>query len=248
MKKSYILLFMVLFTILLIGGVVGASPGIYVQGEDINLLQTCANCNSVNITSVTSPNGTQLIGSVPMTKDGSVYNFTLLGGNVTTFGTYRVNGIGDPDGTNEIWVYSFEVTYSGFELKEGQSFLYVSLFVILIFFFILILFAINQLPRSNQKDEEGRILSITYLKYLRPVGWMFEYFLVIAMLYLSSNLAFAYLNEQLFAKILFMLFRILFMFAPVVVIVWMIWIFVQMFHDKQMQKLLNRGFFPQGKL
>ena len=144
--------------------------------------------------------------------------------------------------------YAFDVTYSGLYLKEGQGVLYVSLFLILIFFFAITLLGINQLPPSNQRDEEGKILSISYLKYLRPIGWMFMYMLIVAILYLSSNLAFVYLNEQLFAEILFVLFRLSFMFSPVVVIVWIIWIYRQMFHDRELQSLLNRGFFPQGKL
>jgi hypothetical protein len=171
--------------------------------------------------------------------DGSLLNQTgeysvLLWCNSTTEGGF--------------FKYTFDVTYSGDAISEGQGMLYVSFFLILIFFFVITLLGINQLPSSNTKDEEGKILSISYLKYFRPIGWMFLYFLVVGILFLSSNLAFSYLNEQLFAQILFVLFRLSFMAAPIVVILWIIWIYRQMFHDKQMQNLLNRGFFPQGKL
>jgi len=96
--------------------------------------------------------------------------------------------------------------------------------------------------------KEGNLMSISYLKYLRNIFYVFEWMLFIAALYISSNLAFAYLNEELFAKILFVLFRITFGVTPIIVIVWMAWIFVSMFHDKELQKLLNRGIFPEGRL
>jgi hypothetical protein len=140
------------------------------------------------------------------------------------------------------------VTYNGEEISTAHSVLYGSLFFIFIFFMISLVFLITKLPESNTKDEEGRILSISYLKYLRPALWFVEWMLFIAILYLSSNIAFAYLGEQLFANILFTLFKITFGFTPVIVVIWFVWMFVKMFHDKQLQNMINRGIFPQGKL
>ena len=245
MKKLFSLLIMGLFLISFISASCSLPP--VKQGDTINLTQVCTDCTYVKLTKIMFPNQTYaFIGDETMTKVGIEFYYQFE--NTDTIGEYFYTSYGDLSGTDTAQTCSFEVTYSGFQLQEGQGIIYIPLFLVLIFFFVIIIFAINQLPSSNQKDEEGRILSITYLKYLRPVGWMFEYMLVVAMLYLSSNLAFAYLNEQLFAKILFLLFRLSFMFAPVFVIVWMIWIFVKMFHDKQFQQILNRGFFPQGKL
>lgn len=140
------------------------------------------------------------------------------------------------------------VNNAGEEFSEAKAFLYGSLFLVFIFFMISLLFFINKLPESNTKDEEGKILSINYLKYLRQALWFVEWMLFITILYLSSNIAFFYLGEQLFAKIMFTLFRIAFGVTPVIVVVWFIWMIVKMFHDKQLQNMINRGIFPQGKL
>ena len=175
------------------------------------------------------------------------YSFYVDGANFTQLGQYsyiiQCNS-STQGGFNDV---AFDVSYTGKNINESQSALYISLMGVIIFVFTIIILGINKLPKYNQTDEEGKILSITYLKYFRPVLWFFEYMLTIAILYLSSNLAFAYLNEQLFAQILFVLFRISLGLAPVVVIVWMIWIYVKMFHDRQFQKLLNRGIFPKEK-
>ena len=77
---------------------------------------------------------------------------------------------------------------------------------------------------------------------------MTSWMLFIGILFLASNIASGLLTETMFAKFFFMLFQICFGLTPIIVIVWLIWIIVSMFHDKQFQALLNRGFFPGGQM
>jgi hypothetical protein len=222
--------------------------GVYKQGTDIQLYQICSNCTFINITSVIGPDGTKLVGNSPMTKDGSIFNYTLSKNLTKQVGTYTVSGIGDPNGANDIWTYKFEVTYSGFKIQDGQGFIYISLFLLLIFFFVVTLYTIARLPKSNDKDHEERILSINKLKYLRPVGWVFLYLLVVMIFYLASNIAFAYLPEQLLARTFFLIFRLLFMFAPLIFILWLIKLFVMIIEDRKLKKMLERGIFPSYRM
>jgi len=241
-------IFLILITSIFLISLTSASPGTYKQGQNITLLQTCADCTTINISKITAPNGTILVSDIAMTKDGSAFNYTLNSSFTNDVGTYRVSGIGNPDSTDEVWTYSFFVNYKGDTISSAQAMLYIGLIVVIILVFIFTLGGINKLPKGNDKDEFGRILSINKLKYLRPALWFFEWMLFIALLFLTSNIAFAYLNEQMFAKILFVLFQISFGLTPLIVVVWIIWIFVEMFHDKEFQDMLNRGFFPQGKI
>lgn len=186
---------------------------------------------------------------MPYDDVGLDWDLTIDKGSFTRNGGYSALIVcNSTDNFGGFIAWSFDVTQSGLSVTMGQGLLYLGFFIMLIFTFLVVLFSINQLPSTNTKDEEGVILSISYLKYLRPVGWMFEYMLIVAILFLSSNIAFAFLNEQLFAKILFTLFIITFSLAPVIITVWIIWIYRQMFHDKEMQNLLNRGFFSEGKI
>ncbi len=70
----------------------------------------------------------------------------------------------------------------------------------------------------------------------------------IGIIFIASNIAFAFLEEELFAKTLFMIYRVSFGLAPVVIVVWIGFIFSSIFHDKEFQSMLNRGMFPQGKV
>ncbi len=244
MKKILLVFIMSIFWF----GLVSAGDptlGTFKQGDCIDLIQTCSDCSYNNISKVQFPNATIIFENKDMTKDGTYYNYTFC--NTTEIGEYLVHGFGDPASTLTIWDYTFKITYAGNSITSSQSILYLGLLGILIFTFIITLFGINKLPSRNMRDEEGRILSISYLKYLRDAGWMFVWMLVISILYLGSNLAFAYLNEQLFAQVLLTLFKVAFAVTPIIITVWLIWIFVSMFHDKQFQRILNRGMFPEGK-
>jgi len=247
MKK----IFLITICMVLLIGIVSSSSFTYKQDDVVNQRIRCFDtsnnyCGSGTrcYASVEDPEGITTLNNVSLTFNETYYNITLPTDKI---GTYSF--IGACSSSNNMTMeFKYDITYHGDSISQAQSTIYIILFVIFLFVFIITLFGIRELPYSNTQDEEGRILSISYLKYLRPVLWFFEWMVIIGILYVSSNIAFAYLNEQLFAQILFTFFRIAFGFTPLIVIVWMIWIFVSMFHDKQFQKMLNRGIFPEGRL
>ena len=215
--------------------------GTYKQGEDVRIAQVCSDSTYINISSITYPNGTAAVSNIGMTSAGSgeyyyVFNYTDLKGR------YDVRGISD--GCEETFATYFTITHLGKELSSAGATMYIGFLALLVLIFFLNFFGMGFLPSKNNRDEEGRLLSINYLKYFRNVLWMTGYFLFIAITFVASNLAFAFLEEEMFANILFTIFKVSFGLAPVIVIVWLIWIFVSMFHDRQFQKMLNRGFFP----
>jgi len=222
------------------------------KGENFNLeiamgdadLSPCLTCTCT--VSLFYPNGSTWIKNVAGTTSGDGYCIYFNSTNV--LGTYGgevifTNGVDYGRST-----FEFEITYLGKQLDEAKSILYVGFLGLLILIFFLNFYGMGFLPARNTRDEEGKIMSISYLKYFRNVLWMTGYFLFIGIIYIASNLAFAFLGEELLAKTLFMIFQVSFGIAPIVVIVWIIWIFASMFHDKQFQNMLNRGIFPQGKL
>jgi hypothetical protein len=172
---------------------------------------------------------------------------TIKGGNITTIGQYSY--VFQCNSSTEGGFYSHDVTVTstGFELSTGSSIFYAILIFLMILLLVGTLYGTGKLPGMNEKDEDGRIMSVKWGKYLRAPLYFVAWMLFIAILYISSNLAFAYLGEQLFAKVLFALFRICFGVTPLIVVVWFVWFFVRFFQDKKFQTLLNRGIFPQGK-
>jgi len=201
------------------------------------------NCSLAWNITILNPNSSILIDNQEMIVGDYYASYSLT--PVST-GNYLVF-LSDTTGSNNYGT-TFDVTYSSEQLSTSQGILYGSFFTVLVLFILVIFFIITKLPDSNERDEEGKIMSISYLKYLRSTLWFVEWLLVVTVLYLASNLAFAYMSEQLFASILFVLFRISLGITPLVVIVWVAWMFVSFFQDKQFQNMLNRGMFPQGRL
>jgi len=242
--KNYLFL---LFGILFISLVSAQSLGTFPQDFSVNLIQICDNCTSVNVTSVLFPNSSfALEGNNAMTQTGQVYNYTFS--RTTTLGVYQYTTCGDLNGIQTCNSVDFTITKEGYPLSTAQATIYAVFFFVLIFFFIITIFGINMLPSSNTTDEEGKIMSISYLKYFRSVLWFFEWMFLLAIMFLASNLGYAYLGEELFASVFFNIFRIMFAVTPAVVLVWIGWILVRAYQDRQFQNILNRGLFPRQRL
>lgn len=97
------------------------SFGTFKQNSCINLIQTCDNCTYNNITKIVAPNSNIALQDLTMTKIGTVYNLSFC--STSQIGTYVVNGVGDLDGVDTVWNYSFEITPSGFTDTLGFYFL-----------------------------------------------------------------------------------------------------------------------------
>ncbi len=199
------------------------------------------NCSLAWNITVLNPNSSILINNQVMSVGDYYANYSLT---PTETGTFLVF-LSDTTGSDN-YDTSFDVTYAGEQLTTSQGILYGSLYLVLILFIIAVLLIMNLLPDENTKSNTGEILSISFLKYLRGTLWIVEWVMLIAVLYLSSNLAFAYLSETLFANIFFVLFRICFGITPIIVIVWVIWLIAKIIQDKEIHKLLNRGMFKQA--
>ncbi len=215
--------------------------GTFKLGDDINLIQTCATCTFNNVTSVLSPNSTEVLGNFNMTRTGSVYNFTLTSANITSLGAYIVNGIGDLDGTNTIWTYNFFVTGTGFELTQARGIVFIGLLFIMVFLFVVNMIGITMLPSKNNRNELGELISINNLKHLRSILMGIGYLLLLSIVFLSSNLALAYLGTALFGNILFVIFQIMLIMLLPMFVIWLLFILQSIFRDRELKKMINRG-------
>lgn len=192
--------------------------------------------------------GSHHIDDAMLVPINNEYYYHISAGNFTNIKSFSYNVYCNSSSMGGFADGLIYVTYNGEILDVPRAVLYVILISVMILLFIGVFFGIGLLPNSNKTDDDGRIIKVNWLKYLRPALWFVEWMIFIAILYLSSNLAFAYLTEQMFAKTLFVIFRICFSLTPVILVVWIVWIFAKMFHDREFQNMLNRGIFPQGKL
>ena len=241
MKKCLVFLILGLF---LISFISAGSEVILTgkKGDIITLPQECDSCTFVKLSSIQYPNMSKIYLNIDMTKNESSFNYSFS--DTTELGVYNYCGYGDVDGTNTTFCYDFTITYLGKQLTTEKALIYFIFLILFVLIFIGTFIFIGFLPSKNERDEDGQILSISYLKYFRNVLYMFEWMLFIGILYMFSNLGFAFLEEELFSQALFMLFKVCFGLTPLIVIIWFVWIIASMFHDKDFQQMLNRGMFP----
>ena len=162
----------------------------------------------------------------------------------TITGRYDITGISD--GCEKTFATYFTITYSGLKIGESQTLFYIPLFLVFFFLFFIILFGINHLPDSNATDPEDKIIKISYLKYLRCSLWFVLWSFIVGILFISSNLAFAYLPDTLIADFFFMLFKITFGLTLPIIVIWFLWILAKITEDKQLNNMMKRGMFQQN--
>lgn len=170
------------------------------------------------------------------------YNLNILAENFSQKGIYSfyipcsAAGIGGfTDGV-------FQVNNVGQELTEANSLMYLGFLSVLIFVFFINIGGISLLPATNTKDDEGRIIAVSNMKYLRPVLYLTGWFIFIAILFVASNIGFGFFYEELAPNLFFTLFRICLAISPVIIFVWGAYIIASIIDDRRLAQLLKRGF------
>lgn len=201
---------------------------------------TAASCN-LTLTNHTG----QIILNMATSLIGIKYNLLITSGNFSLVDLLDYHIYCETGGIGGFTDGTLNINRLGKSFTTAQSVVYSSFFLLFSSFFIIILFGINKLPSSNTTDEQGQILKISYLKHLRPILWVFEWFLVIGIMFLASNLGFAFLGESLFANFFFMIYRVMFMISPLIIVLWVLWMVAQIIQDKRIKELWGRGMFSE---
>jgi len=136
---------------------------------------------------------------------------------------------------------NYNVNPTGIELTVERSIIYIGLLAILIFLFVVALGGATMLPTGNNRNDEGELVSISNLKHLKPILFVIAYLLMIAITFIGSNIALAYLGATLMGDILFTIFNVMFILALPMIVVWLIFLLVSIFQDKQLKRLLEHG-------
>jgi hypothetical protein len=131
----------VLLVVLLVGLVSASSQslGVFQQNTPITLVQSCETSSYSNISKVTYPNSSiALLGDVAMTPTaGDTYTYSFT--NTESIGQYLVYGHCDENSVDTVWVYDFEVTYTGSKVSLSNgiivlAFLFVGAILLVISF------------------------------------------------------------------------------------------------------------------
>lgn len=154
----------------------------------ITLPQTEFNSTFENLTFILMPDKTMNIIDESMVKFGYSYNYSFC--NTSQIGIYTANGCSDIS----CWNYEFEVNKLGTDLSNSKAILYFLMFGLSLILLIIFIYLGYSLPYKNNSGNDGYLISINNLKYLKIIAWCFAYLALMVMMYFAWNISYAYLD------------------------------------------------------
>lgn len=217
------------------------------QGAEFDLTIVVSNLTSflTNITTsceldIYNNDGTNICKNLIPFEEGN-FMFTISSGNFSTNGVkawnIRCNNSNQVGFVNGV----FEVNMIGEELTEGKALSFGFTIFILIFLFIACTVLIFKLPDGDNYNEQGELISISSLKYIRPILFACLWFLLLMLTFVSSNVLIAYFVNASIGNIIFTIYKIMMSLTLPMVVIWFIFLFYGMFKDRTMKRYLERG-------
>jgi len=204
-----------------------------------NILQTIGNATECQLT-LYYPNQSIGLDNVSMTKIGDIYNYSfcsnIVSGQYVYITQCNPNGeLGSPI-PSDYMVNGYGTDVTGSQIAGYAILLFLSLLVL-----ALTIYGSFAIPFNNNRDEEGKVISINDLKYLRVVGLIFAYLELLFIISIAKNMALGFLlNDgiyELFNIIYTFMLAGMLVFFPLLIfftiVVWM--------NDKKTQKAIARG-------
>jgi hypothetical protein len=238
MKKIIYLIFVMV--LLSMTFVKADSFGKFKQNLPAILSISCQNSTYLNISDIYTNNIIYVNIETVATKSGNVYNYSFL--NTTEINIpYYVNFHCDLSGIDTPISSSFIVTPTGEDLDSSKATVYTIMFIGLFLILLITIYGAIAFPWKNNRDEEGNIISINDLKYLKVVLWVFVYLEILFIFMILKNISGFLISDgsYQFFNIIFtlMLIGLLPFFPLLIFFTIVIWL-----SDKKTQKKLSRGF------
>ena len=250
MRKLLLFLdILVVFVLMLT--VVNADTFSIKQNENIQFIKTCTNstaniCSSIatcNITIRSPINNTYIINNRMMTNNlNGQFNISLISSMNSVRGIYEWDmfccdstDCGEAHGT-------YSVTTDGENTSSMKAGVSISMIVLLIFLFVLTIFVYGRLPSKTSNSNDGGGLDYNNLKYFRPVIAIISYLILVAIVFISSNISYLFIDNNLIGDLLFRFFLIMaYAIVPLFVILFLYGL-VQYVNDKRFKNMYERGF------
>ena len=168
---------------------------IFAQGENANIIFACVDQNdfvcdstfSCNIT-VIFPNSSIFVNNAEATRQTNFYNLSLP--NTDTLGIHSYNvfcqNSSNAGASTEL---TYLINLTGEELSISKTILYIFVLLTTLVLFLLSLFGAIKIPWNNRTDEDGFIVGISDLKYIKLILWFITYIFLIFITWLTVSVS-----------------------------------------------------------
>jgi len=208
------------------------------QNTTINIWQTCSSCPGINITSIIYPDGTQDIGNLEMEKSGTYYNYSFS--NTSKLGRYFYNVFGVKDGNDRTETLCFDITPDGKVFTQGKATSYIGFIIILFILFGLSLFGSIVIPWKHVRTEEGYVVGINEMRYVKLMLWALNYILLTFLFGLSYKF-FREAGIEGFTQFFRWAYQIMLSFLYPILIATIIFMVMAFLSSKRLRQQLEKG-------
>lgn len=200
---------------------------------------------SVNLT-VTNPppNATQIIKFQPMTYDSSAqqHKLTIPRQNTTTVGVYQKCVTASGLGLNETVCSSFEITPTAKDFSTPEAILYLGMFFFSVVIFVFVLYWAISLPYGNPRGEEdGNVIGINSLKYLKIFLLFMSYALALWIVGLANSLTTNFLYYNNASNLFKWMYYVLLAGLYPTIILCAVGVVINIFKDNRISDDIDRG-------
>lgn len=192
---------------------------------------------------VRNPTGNIIINFQAMTYNSTTaeHQYLITAGNNSALGYYPYCITSMYNTLNATNCYEYKITTTGDELSTSQGLIYISLLFVCVLLFFLTLYASFKIKFSNDRNDEGEIIGLNDLKYLKIFSVVMCYFFLTAIMWLAWNISYAYLSFSLMSTFFKGFFYILISFMfPAIVIAFVVGV-IRFFDDRKIGELIDRG-------
>lgn len=242
-KVIYLLLF-----VFLLLPVVNADIDKYRQDTTIPFvhiirLQGAADDNIVANITITDPNEKILVGFQPMTYNSvnKTFNYTLPASQTQTLGIYQRCITSAGGGLNDTTCFDFEITPTGSQFSTAQSIIYGLALILGLFLFSLSLYGAIIIPWRNTTSEDGFVIGMNQLKYVKLFLWFVSYMFLIWVAFFIWNITYGFLNFGVAANFFRGVFYFLLSGVLPIFVMFIIITIVRFLDDRKLSKALKRG-------
>ncbi len=241
MNKSITLLVLLLLVIPLI-----PAEEVYRQNQPINIIHSItlngfpSSTISANITISDPFNEIVAVGTMEFNSNNHQYQYNLTIGNTSRLGLYEYCISASDSGLNKTECFNYEVTLTGDKPTTAQSNIYWVIAFVSIILFLLSLTGAILIPYGNKKNEQGYIVQMNDLKYIKLLLWFITYLILTFITFAFSNIS-QVANWDVAYRFLNFLFISLISFMLPVFILLIVFSFIRFWEDKKTKQLLNRN-------
>lgn len=246
-NKTLALIVAISFVLVTMTGIVTAVE-YHQRGEALNIVHSVRKDGGITSTAVCNltminPGKTILVDFKQMTYNSGTqtHNYSLNGQNFSTVGTYNYDVTCLDSGLNKTQSFELIVNPLGYEYTIEEGITYIFMLIVLIALFLLCAYGTVKFPWKNERNSYDEIIKINWKKYAKIFSFLMAYFMVVWIVYLSWNLSYGFLHNDILGAFMKVLFTFLVGLAFPTLVIIFIFTLVIYFHDRNLAEMLQRG-------